>query len=203
MTEYLGYDVLEIEPSRENAAALTSARQLERLDSASGKLGIVDKAGLSLAQRGAFLWVMTSRAEVEAFRQFRAARRGKLVPCWVPTWEADLALAEDVAADATGIVVARCGYTRFCFPSPARRYIALIAGASKVYRRITAASEGTDTETLTLDAPPGVAFAVAGSLVSYLLLCRLTEDDVSLEWENTEAASAALTFAEQPLEVPA
>ena len=89
------------------------------------------------------------------------------------------------------------------FPSPARRYIALISGANKVYRRITAASEGTDTETLTLDTPPGVAFAVAATLVSYLLLCRLTEDDVALEWENTEVASAALTFAEQPLEVPA
>ena len=202
MTEYLGYDVLEIEPSRENAAALTSARQLERLDSASGKLGIVDKAGLSLAQRGAFLWVMTSRAEVEAFRQFRAARRGRLVPCWVPTWEADLALAEDVAADATGIVVARCGYTRFCFPSPARRYIALISGANKVYRRITAASESTDTETLT-GRTSGCGLR-RGGVAGFLSSAVPTHGGRrGLEWENTEAASAALTFAEQPLEVPA
>jgi hypothetical protein len=118
-----------------------------------------------------------------------------------------LVLAQDVAATDAGIKIEQMFYSRFYFPSKARRYVALIpatgGGAGKVYRHIIAAVDNGDgTETLTFDAAVGVYFPAASTMVSLLGFVRLGADDLEIEWENTELAYCNLAIQELPREAP-
>jgi hypothetical protein len=149
---------------------------------------------------------MLSHADVSLFRAFLAARQGRFRPFWLPSWGADLVLAQDVAAADAGIKIENMFYTRFYFPSKARRYVALIpasGGPGKVYRHIIAAVDNGDgTETLTFDAAVGAYFPAASTMVSLLAFARLGADEIEIEWDNTELAYCRLALQELPREAP-
>jgi hypothetical protein len=76
-------------------------------------------------------------------------------------------------------------------------------GSGNVYAKITAAIDnGNGTETLTLGALTGKAFAAATTMVSFLTLVRLDADRVSIKWDSTDHAESLLSLQEVPREVP-
>lgn len=201
MILYQGYEVLEEEPNRIDGEEVGVERSLALLDNLTGAVASETYAATPLAERP-FTWFLEGRAAIADFRGFLDRRLGRLVPCWVPTWQADL--APTAAFSAAGVTVRDAGYTRTLFPHPARRHVALITPAGGVIPRgvVAAAENGDGTETLTLASPPGVLFPASGGLVSLLALCRLASDDVGLTWASVELAEATLRFAEIPREAP-
>jgi hypothetical protein len=204
--QYLGFDVLEIMPDWGNGLKFHYARSMARIDPQIGPVTVIDKGGSPIVSE-TFPWYMLSHADVTTFRAFLAARQGRFRPFWIPSWAADLVLAQDVAATDAGIKIEQMFYSRFYFPSKARRYVALIpatgGGAGKVYRHIIAAVDNGDgTETLTFDAAVGVYFPAASTMVSLLGFVRLGADDLEIEWENTELAYCNLAIQELPREAP-
>jgi hypothetical protein len=204
MPTYQGFDVLELEPSATGERSTDYTRSIFRHDSRTGKLRVADRSGVAVARPSGFVWLMEGRAEIQAYRDFTAARKGALVPFWVPTWRHDLQMATDLTAGNVNLSVVKIGYTKFMFSTPARRHLAfLLADGTKFYRKATAAAEGTDTETLTLDSSIGVLVPAASTMVSFLTLCRLAVDDPELTWHTRDVAEAILDFVELPQEVPA
>jgi hypothetical protein len=204
MPTYQGFDVLELEPSATGERSTDYTRSIFRHDSRTGKLRVADRSGVAVVRPGGFVWLMEGRAEIQAYRDFIAARKGALVPFWVPSWQHDLVMGADLTAGNVSLLITRIGYAKFMFPTVARRHIAfLLADGTKYYRKVTAAAEGTDTETLTLDSSIGVLVPAASTMVSFLTLCRLTVDDQELTWHTRDVAEAILDFVELPQEVPA
>jgi hypothetical protein len=201
---YQGFEVLEIEPSATGERTIEYTRSIFRHDSRTGKLRAADRGGVAVVRPGGFIWLMEGRAEIQTYRDFIAARKGALVPFWVPTWQHDLQMATDLVSGNPNLSVVNIGYTKFMFPTPARRHLAFIlADGTKYYRKVTAATEGTDTETLTLDSSIGVLVPAASTMVSFLTLCRLAVDDPELAWHTRDVAEAVLDFVELPQETPA
>ncbi len=204
MPTYQGFDVLELEPSATSERSTDYTRSVFRHDSRTGKLRVTDRSGVAVARPGGFVWLMEGRAEIQSYRDFIAARKGALVPFWVPSWQHDLLMAADLMAGNVSLLVSKIGYAKFMFPTVARRHIAfLLADGTKFYRKVTAAVEGTDTETLTFDSSIGVLVPAASTMVSFLTLCRLAVDDPELTWHTRDVAEAILDFVELPQEVPA
>lgn len=204
MPIYQGFDVLELEPSATGERSTDYACSTFRHDSRVGKLRVADRSGVAVARPGGFVWLMEGRAEIQAYRDFIAARKGALVPFWVPSWQHDLVMAADLTAGNVSLLVSKIGYTKFMFPTAARRHLAFIlADGTKYYRTVTAAAEGTDTETLTLASAIGVLVPAASTMVSFLTLCRLAVDDPELTWHTRDVAEAVLDFVELPQEAPA
>lgn len=204
MPTYQGFDVLEIEPSAIGERTMDHARSIFRHDSRTGKLRAVDRSGVAVISPGGFIWLMEGRNEIQSYRDFIAARKGALVPFWVPTWQHDLPMAADLTAGNVNLSIVKIGYTKFMFAASARRHLAFIlADGTKYYRKVTAATEGTDTETLTLDSSIGVSVPAASTMVSFLTLCRLAVDDPELVWHSRDVAEAVLDFVELPREAPA
>lgn len=205
MTTYEGFDVLEVEPNWRDGIDSTYRRDWIRFDPGTGKVRVDDKTGCA-ALDGSFSWFLEDRAAIASFKSFVNARKGQAVPFWLPTWRSDIQLADDVVSNSATITISLIGYTKFMFAQAARRRIAFIlADGSKVYRKVIAASDpgnGT-TETLTLDAAPGVALPASTTLVSLLTLCRLEADEVKVQWHTQTVAEASLAFREIPKEVPA
>lgn len=180
---YLGYDVLTEDPNRRTAPVHTVQRSKTRIDSLTGPFTEIVK-GQSSRQVRPFSWYMATRAEIEAFRAFRRARLGRLVPFWVPTWQHDLRLALDVTDGDSTVTVKNVGYSRFLFDPTTtwRRYVAFIQIGVGVQfiRRIDSTVESTATEALTLEAPIVGALAKDYWMLSFLTLCRLNADLTSL-----------------------
>lgn len=207
MSLYLGLDVLD-QAVHDRAGTVDESlrRKFALLD---GGTGAREADAQSDAPAGArpFLWTCLSRAEVADLRAFLSARKGRCVPFWVPTYQQDLTLAADLASGASSATIRWVGYTAHMFPSGGgRRHVALYdPGASVAYRKVTAATDpGTGlTESLALDSPAPRLFPAATTIVSFLRLCRLDEDEVRIQWTSRGFAQAELRLRDLPAEAPA
>lgn len=204
-TQFKGFDVLELAPNWDQAPLKRSyKRSMVTIDPKVGPIEVVDKGGSAVVGQE-FPWWLDTHPNVTTFRAFMLRRFGQLNPFWLPTWDQDLVLAADVGTTETDISIKSEFYTRFFFPSPARRFIAFIPidGSGNVYRKITGAVDNGDgTESLTLESAVGKNFAKGTTMVSFLTLARLASDSVSIKWDSSEHASALIELQEVPRELP-
>lgn len=201
-TKYKNFDVLLERPDRSAESSARSTRGLSVIESAIGKRLILDRWGVPSVVRS-FNWAAYSRAEIAALKSFIAARKGRVVPVWVATDNADLTLATNAVAGSSAIVVKKVGYTAFGFNTGnGRRHLAVRNGDTvQLFKVVACADNLNGTETLTLDTPLSSGLD-AGQRVSYLTLCRLEADSVRITYLTPSAAVASLNFVELPKETP-
>lgn len=129
---------------------------------------------------------LLGRDRHSAFRALAYQLAGRVTDCWVPSWEADVRLAQPVAANATQISVAWMGYTQFGYLQPNRRDLRLeLLDGTVLYRRITGSAETGATEVLQLDSALGVAVSLAQvRQINWLSVCALAADTVTIEHDT-------------------
>lgn len=203
--QFKGFDVLEIAPNWEGAPLKRGyKRSMVTIDPKVGPIEVIDKGGTAIVDHE-FPWWLDTHPVVTAFRAFLIRRFGQLNPFWLPTWDQDLVLFQDVLSSDSAIKIRSEFYTKFLFASPARRFIAFIPmdGSGNVYGKITGAVDNGDgTETLTLEAVTGKNFAKGGTMISFLTLARLASDMVSINWASSDHAEARVPLQETPRELP-
>ncbi len=203
LTQYKGFDVLEVAPNWKDNLSRGYKRSMVVLDSKTGGIQVDDKGGSPIV--GTELpWFAPTHANIATLRAFLDKRKGQFAPFWMPTWDQDLVLAMDAASTDTGIRIQNVSYTRFFFPSPARRYLAFIRpGQSTIYKKVMGSvANGDGTETLTLDSAIGAALSAKTTTISFLTFCRLASDDVELFWTSSDFTEAVISTAEVPRECP-
>jgi len=199
-TQAYGLDVLTAEPNADGQR-WASSRIVDRLDNGFGKVAVVDRGSVSF-QSSDFNWFLSGRDEISDFRDLIDRRAGSLVPFWVPTWREDLLLAVQAYAPSSLITVHSCGYTASMYPDKARKYLAIRTPSNGwIYRKVTSASDDGTTEMLTLDSANGIDLP-AGTIVSFLTLCRLSDDTAEIDWETPIFGQSMTQFVEIPKEVP-
>jgi hypothetical protein len=201
MATYQGYDLLDQTQPGRTGEEKEIRRSVVLLDNKTGKRTSDDRGGTPVIERG-FSWLAQGRSAVNTLKAFITARKGRAVPVWVPTYQRDLALTTDVGSADIAITVKDINYTNMMFPNAARRHIAFIGPSGAITpRKITSAMRNANnTETLTLDSAVGASFS-ASTMVCFLALCRLAEDEVEITWHSVEVAEATLRFVEVPREV--
>lgn len=193
---YRGWPVLEWRPNEADPLTSADPRTLGLVDNDTAPPFVVDMLGRALrAQRAQ--WLLHGRAQQAAWRSLLYAFAGRANPAWVPSWSADLVLAAPVSAVALQVSVQWCGYTLYGNSRAGCTDIRIeLADGRALFRRITAAAEGTDTELLTLDAPLGETVAPAGvRQICFLRLCTLASDTVSIEHVTDADGTARCTLA--------
>jgi len=199
-----GFDVLGIQPNMTDKRVMRYERTIRQVDSKIGGVKTFDRSGVAVSKTKGFRWTMHGREEIAAFRAFFAARLGRCVPFWAPTWQHDLLLDAPISATDTEIVIRDSGYVKYQYNQPARRYLCFIrldGSGQKHYRKVVGVTEGVKTETLNIDSALGVGIAPNMCMVSFLHLVRLVDDKVELTWFTREAAEANIEFIELPGEV--
>jgi len=194
--EYRGHPVMAQRPEWSEDPELAYQRKLAEFDPRTGVRFLEDESGLPDTLQ-AYRWVLTSRAEIEAFRQFMYARSGRHRAIWIPTWTDDLLVRAAVSAVATEIDVVADGFTTYVDAGVHRRDIRVeLADGTIFYRRITGAQViDAATERLVIDASFGRVIQPAEFLhVSFMALCRLDQDSVELAWNTGEQADAVAVF---------
>lgn len=205
MTVYASYDVLEIQPSREGEKPHSYSRPFSLFDTKTGQRSSSPNGPMP-AVTHPFIWVAQGRPACQQVIDFLLARKGRAVPFWVPTYQRDLRPSEDILTDGEDITIKRVSYTSQMFVAGgARRHLAVFPhpGAAPLYRKVLNSEESiSGTETLTVDSSFPGTYPKDTVMISFLVLCRLTEDMNSYEWLTNEVIRAELSFTEIPLEAP-
>lgn len=201
---YLGLTVLTEDPNRREDPSHTANRSKIRTDPITGPFTETEK-GKAQRQVRPFSWYMEDRAAINDFRAFQAACKGRLTPFWVPTWHHDLVLASAGLPASASVEVENINYSRHQFNSVEtwRRYVSFIKIGTGVQfiKRVDAAVEGLNTETLTLDSLLGIDLIPGQWMLSFLTMCRLESDDINLHWHSKTCAEAEFNVIELPQEM--
>lgn len=200
-TLYRGHDLLTEMPNAREDRDHEAMTVVDVFDSLTGQARVTVPWDTPVID-WPFLWYLESRSRVNDFVWWLAERRGRFAPCWVPTWRRDLTLHTAAGSSDTDLVIEWIDYTSVMFPHESRRHIAAIVPGSGVYtvvpRRITnAVDNGDGTETITIESAFGQALTTK-SVLSFLVLCRLAEDEVTIHWFHPNAAEARTRFVELP-----
>lgn len=199
-TTYRGTPVLEDAPEWSQAPAAQYARDVERLESATGVVELDDVTGLPWPTQS-HRWQIYGRAARDTLRKRLYALAGRAGRLWVPTWQDDLTPLAALASGATTLDVAHCAYTVYLHGQNGRRDLRVeLVDGTVLYRRITASAElDADTERLAVDSAWGVdATPEAIARISFMGLCRLNADAVEIQHLNDSegVAVCAVTFAQ-------
>lgn len=201
---YLTFDVLEFFMNWTTDPSQVLARSMTALDNDTGAQIVKTRTTTPVAGLSG-LFTLEDRVAVTAFRAFLDARRGRAIPVWVPTRQADLTATHTLSSGNTALTVEHVGYTDSLFPHNARKHVALITADWTIYTRGVSGSvdNGNGTETLTLNASVPVDVVMGQSLISFLAFCRLSDDEALFEWLSDLIADVRLNFTELPREAPA
>jgi len=204
---YLDYDVLELNYNRIAGIEERLRRKFVLLDPKTGKRTPDEQAPAPAGVRP-FTWTAIGRPEITVMREFLAARKGRAVPFWLPSYQWDLELSEDALEDQSILSIRWVRYTQQMFGTTgARRHIAIWTlgdDTSMDYYRIDDADDPLNytTESITIDPVAVRDYPKETTVISFLKLCRLDSDRVGISYPNDRVADATIMCRELPLEAP-
>lgn len=138
-----------------------------------------------------------NRAEVWRMRKWLHARRGKQRTFWLPGWNRDLILLENVGSAATSITVRPIGYPLYYGTTDIM--VQLNNGTLLFNRVLSAATDPSGNEVLAMSASFGVAFNVADiNLVCFMKHVRLDTDNADINHDYAGRASCTVAVVEVP-----
>lgn len=185
MTTYLTYELLDIRPPRNFDASESVENFTALVDSKAGAFAVQWMSQAHPWSR--FIeWYCYTRQDIQDVRDFLTRRQGMCTPFWVPTWAGDFLLTANATSGASSFITTASG-------RPATETNVVVITPTAMYPRgVTSYSGGT----LTLDATIPVALDVNTTLISYLMLVRLVEDEITLSFEAQDAATVPLHYTE-------
>lgn len=194
-TTYRGLPVLGQAPNWTEDIESTFRRLREIVDGGTGPVFVDDRTdGPIIAQ--SHRWLLDGRTEIDTFRRWLYARRGRLAAFWLPTFALDLAPVATINSAATTIDVQACDYVPALAQGINRRDIRIeVAGGTVYHRRITGAVViSSSVERLTINAALG-ATVDPGSVVavSYMAAVRLAADAVEIAWRRSDLAESSVS----------
>lgn len=192
--DYLGYPVLLTPPNWTEDLQAEFGRKWRELDYLIGRRTVDDLTGLARTRR-AHRWLLVGRAAIAAFRSWLAARAGKLKPFWLPSFQSDLKVIAPVGGTDAFLTVENRSYAQGPAAAVGRRDLLILTNSGgRFYRRITAASESSESsELIAVDSPLGATLLPEQfQRISFMQLVRLDTDNVEIAHLTDEVAEVVL-----------
>jgi len=193
---YRGLPVLGQAPNWTEDPDQGYERMLELLDGGTGLVYSDDQASGPIMVQS-HRWMLDGRAQIDAFRRWLYARKGRLSAFWLPTFALDFKVVASIGSSATIIDVEHCAYSQSIDQAINRRDIRIQLNSGTVYyRRITDSAEISESvERLTINAALGASVSPDQiRSVSYMAPVRLDADAVEISWIRWDLAeSRAMT----------
>lgn len=194
---YRGHAVMTDVSKVSGGIAESVLREVEVLDNGIGVPWFDPRYTLP-TERFTLAWHVFERAALWDLRRWLHSRRGKQKGFWLPTWNADLELLQNIGAAATTISVRAVGWPDLY---GVRDVMFLTHAGQAYYRRITGGVAGAPgAETLTLEAALGVNLDINEvRIVSLMHFVRQAVDRVELQHTAQEGSRVSVQCEEVPL----
>ena len=174
------------------------ARTIDLFDNGSGPIQLDIKTDW-VRHLQTLSFIKQSRADLWNLRRWIHARRGRQRSFWLPSWNRDLVILEDVGSTASALTVQNIGYTLYY---GVKNIMIQLRNGSRVFVRSTMGSVNPDgNEVLTLDAQVGVSFAAADvDFACFMSHARFDTDRVSFRHGDAGRVTVSIPIAEAPEE---
>lgn len=179
---YGGLPVFLSEPNWVEGLSVSQDREIDLLDTDVGLTYQVDATGRVLLGQS-HRWFLPGREKLAEFRDLIYRHKGRAGVFWLPTFKADLRLAEAAGSADTEIEVENVGYGYTGGPSSGREYIAIKHTGGTILRKVLTVSAGSTnaTETLGLDAALGLDLSPGQVLrISFADTARFDTDEFEI-----------------------
>ncbi len=195
--------VLEFEPDAGSGQDLSYHRDAFVIDNATGFPEVDDRAGLGFPQFS-HAWFLDGAASRASFRSLLYLLKGKQGAAWVPSFQLDLLVEADIVGGTALITIQYAGVTAFLNGVQNREDIRIeLIDGTVLYRRIlSAVAISASLEQVTVDSVFSTPIAAAAvRRVSFMTLCRLSSDKITIDHVGAGVASSNTPFlgVEQPL----
>ncbi|ULU26588.1 hypothetical protein [Dyella terrae] len=203
---YRSFPVMERRPNTVEEPTTIFNRMIVVTDPGTGVADVDDTAGVGLPSHTHRFILDGGAFDRAAMRSLLYALAGRASSIWVPSWNDDLVLVDQVQNGAQTIDVEWSGYTRFLRGQIGRRDIRIELNDGTIrYRRLIGWTElDASTERLSLDVAMDIGFAPANvRAISFLTLSRLDSDNIKITHTQTidGYAFVDLTWRADPRDV--
>jgi len=144
-----------------------------------------DIEGASPTITKTFSWFLGGKENIDYFKAWLEARKGRLTPFWFPSQVRDFVY---VSHSGVELVVDFCGYSSLTLTNSPRDVRIEFAGGTVEYRHIENVVAVNETEVLTVNTPLPVGDI---KMISYLYLSRLDADRVEMVYQTSRFATAS------------
>lgn len=194
--QYRGVDVLT-----ERSVLLSDMRErilrpVDIFDNGSGPI-VTDQLRGYPVRAESLTWDALDRAASWTMRKWLHARRGKQKSFWLPSWNNDLVVLNNIGSSAVGITVRPIGYPLYYSQQD---IMVLLNNGTMYFNKVTSgAVDPNGNEVLTLAAAFGVAINTADiKMVSFMKHVRLDSDTADLTHGYNGRTSVSLPVVECP-----
>jgi hypothetical protein len=194
--QYRGLDVVTDRSVMADSMRERIVRSQDVFDNGSGPIEVDPE--FSYADRTEMLTFDTqTRAERWRLRKWLHARRGRQRTFWLPSWNNDLEILENVGSAATSLIVRPIGYGLYY---GIQDIMLVLADGSAYFNRVLSGSaDPGGNDILALSASFGVDFTAAEvALCCFMKHCRLDTDNVTITHGYAGRATASMPVVEVP-----
>jgi hypothetical protein len=179
---YRGAPVLEDSPDVADTAEGGTGRDTYLIDSQTGALTVIDTALIGFPTNS-HNWYLKGKTAQNAFRSLLYLLKGQQGEIWVPSYQADLTLVQDVASSDVNLHCNNSGVGLFAAVQNRRDIRIELSSGTIYYRRVTGAVQDTPTtELVSIDTAIGVNVAASTvRRISYMALSTLAADEITIE----------------------
>lgn len=194
---YDGIEVLTVTPNWRTPIQNTFTREFDTVDSGVGPIGYLQRETVSRLVKP-FQWLLKSRADIANFKAFVGRREGQLKPCWMPSHNNDMRLAQSNIADHNKIIVAGTHAHELSAIDVSRNRLMLrLPDGTTFYRRIVSTTPDyvNDQTALNLDSPIATTVGVSDNVrLQFIQRYRLASDKIVIEYVSDSIAEPLTNF---------
>lgn len=183
---YRGAPVLEDSPDTDSQAEGSYDRETFTIDNESGAITVIDTAELGFPTNS-HNWFLKGRTAHTSFRSLLYLLKGKQGELWVPSYESDLTMVQDVAPSDFNLHCSLAGVSAYA-AAQNRQDIRIETKTGTIYyRRVTGAvQDSPTTELVSIDTAIGVTLKASNvRRISFMALSALSADEITIEHITT------------------
>lgn len=172
------------------------SRSIDEFDNGSGPITVDIKTNWVNGAKSISFDTLT-RADRWAARKWIHARRGKQKSFWLPSWNPDLILLQDVGAAGSALTVRPIGYPLYY---GVKDIMIQLKDGTRIYSRVLSGATDPDgNEVLSLESSVGTAVNVVDvDLICFMSHVRFNTDRVEIKHSYSGRASMSIPVMETP-----
>ncbi len=196
LPQYRGKDVLTDRTVLVGDLNERISRSIDQMDNGSGPVS-VDIKNSWVDSAKSITFDLLDRQERWRARRWLHSLRGKQKAFWLPTWNPDFILLEDVGPTAAALTVRPVGYPLYY---GVKDIMIQLKNGTQVFSRVpSGATDPNGNEILSLEAPVGVSFTVQEvEFICFLSHVRLNSDRIDIRHDYAGRAVTSIPVVETP-----
>ncbi|MHA2066705.1 MAG: hypothetical protein ACXABY_20225, partial [Candidatus Thorarchaeota archaeon] len=172
---------------------------MKTIDYGLGRFSMYSDSEFNIHIQG-HLFRQVGKQECWEFKQLICSLKGRFGVVWIPTFKEDCVQIETIGSSDVSFEIETIGWSQNMQLNDLRTHLAFIfPDGSFLFREITAIEEVTDslgitTTLITMDSSLGQAVQPGDCEISFLDKCRLSEDEVTTEFDEPFRNYCKTTF---------